>query len=205
MARWRRTNPLALAVLVTLFDHPRHPYDIARTLKTRHHDQSMRLNFGSLYAVVPALEREGFVEATEVERDGKRPERTVYRVTDDGIAEARDWLADLIARPTKEYLAFDAALTLIGAMEPDEVLALLDQRLGLLTTQLAASAAGREAAASQFGLPRLFLIETEYAEALLLAEIDFVSRLASELRDGSFPNLADWRAWSAGHRPDPAP
>lgn len=199
MARWRRTNPLALAVLVTLFDQPRHPYEIARTLKLRHHDQSMRLNFGSLYAVVSALEREGFVEATDVERDGKRPERTVYRVTDDGVAEARDWLAELLARPTKEYLGFEAALTLVGAMRPDDVLALLDQRLAALTTRLAQEVAGRSAATEQLALPRLFLIEGEYVEALLRAEIEFVARLVTELRDGTFPDLDAWRSWSAAH------
>ena len=56
MAR-RRNNPLALAALVTLFDEDRHPYDIAQTLKCRRHDQSMRLNFGSLYSVMKTLER----------------------------------------------------------------------------------------------------------------------------------------------------
>lgn len=201
MARWRRSNPLALAVLVTLFDQPRHPYDIARTLKSRHTDRSMRLNFGSLYSVVGTLERHGFIATVEVEREGNRPERTVYRVTDDGVAEARDWLADLIARPADEYLSFTAALTLVGAMQPDEVAPLLTERLASLTTQLAGSKAARAAAAAEFSLPRLFTIESEYHEALLQAEIDFVRDLADELRAGTFPDLDAWRAWSAGHTP----
>jgi DNA-binding PadR family transcriptional regulator len=197
MARWRRTNPLALAALVTLFDQPRHPYEIAQTMRQRGHDQSMRLNFGALYSVVSALEREGFIEAVEVERDGKRPERTVYRITDDGVAEARDWLTTLISTPAKQYHDFEAALTLLGAMRPDDVLALLEQRARHLHMEVARSVATRAAVAEQFGLIRLFMIEAEYAEALVRAELAFVEQFASELRDGTFPDLETWRAWSA--------
>lgn len=199
MARWRRTNPLALATLVTLFDADRHPYDIARTLRERHHDTSMRLNFGSLYSVVAALEREGFVRAADVERHGNRPERTVYRITGEGITEARAWLRELLGRPAKEYLAFEAALTLIGALPPDDVIDLLEQRLALLRAQLASSIAGRHAVMTEMGLPRLFLVESEYIEALTHAEITFVDGLVHELRDGSFDGLELWRSLTAGH------
>lgn len=141
MAR-RRNNPLALAALVTLFDEDRHPYDIAQTLKCRRHDQSMRLNFGSLYSVMKTLERNEYVEAVEVEREGRRPERTVYRITDDGVFEAQDWLADLVARPVKEYVGFEAALSLIGAMNPDDVIRLFRQRIGALKGDIAKLVAG---------------------------------------------------------------
>jgi DNA-binding PadR family transcriptional regulator len=203
MARWRRTNPLALAVLVTLFDQPRHAYEIAQTMKMRGNDQSMRLNFGSLYSVVAALEREGFIEAVEVERQGKRPERTVYRVTDDGVAEARDWLADLLSNPTKEYPSFAAALSLLGAMQPDDVVRLLEHRRRRLETQIAQSVATRAAVAAQFRIPRLFLVEVEYEEAMLRAELAFVEQLLGELADGTFPDLDQWREWSTLASPVP--
>lgn len=203
MSARRRTNVLALAVLVCLFDEDRHPYGIAQTLKLRHHDRSMRLNFGSLYSVVNALEREGFIEAVEVEREGKRPERTVYRITDDGVAEARDWLTDLLANPRKEYLTFEAGLTLLGAVAPDEALRVLEHRLARLKAELAQSVAARISIAHQLSLPRLFLIEAEYVEALWTAEIEFVERLVDELREGVFPDLDEWRSWSAAHDPHP--
>lgn len=203
MPRWRRNNPLALAVLVVLFDQPRHTYEIAQTMKQRGNDQSMRLSFGSLYSVVASLEREGFIEAIEVERQGRRPERTVYRVTDDGIAEARDWLADLLSSPTKEYPAFAAGLSLLGAMRPDDVIRLFEYRIKRLQTQIAQSAATRVAVAEQFRIPRLFVVEVEYEEAMLRAELAFVEQLVEELRDGTFPELEQWRAWSAHGDPPP--
>ena len=84
MPRWSRANPLALAVLVCLYEKPMHPYEVAQTLRQRAKQESVRLNYGSLYAVVDALEKRGFVKATGTVREGKRPERTVYEMTDEG-------------------------------------------------------------------------------------------------------------------------
>ncbi len=84
--RWSRSNPLALAVLVCLYEKPMHPYEVAQTLRQRAKQESVRLNYGSLYAVVEVLEKKGFIKATGTVREGKRPERTVYEITDDGVA-----------------------------------------------------------------------------------------------------------------------
>ena len=56
-------------------------------------DASIRLNYGSLYGVVETLLKRGLIEEQEVVREGRRPERTVYRITDDGRTEVDEWLA----------------------------------------------------------------------------------------------------------------
>ena len=94
MAR-NRSNPLALAVLICLYERSMHPYEVATTLRQRHKDDSVRLNYGSLYAVAGSLERRGLIAAEGTARAGRLPERTVYRITDAGRLEAHDWLADL--------------------------------------------------------------------------------------------------------------
>ncbi len=45
------SNPLALAVLACLFERPMHPYEMASTMRERHKDESIKLNYGSLYTV----------------------------------------------------------------------------------------------------------------------------------------------------------
>ena len=75
----RRSNPLALAVLACLTERPMHPYEMAATMRTRGQDASIRLNYGSLYGVVENLLKRGLLEEHEVVREGRRPERTVYR------------------------------------------------------------------------------------------------------------------------------
>jgi len=73
MGRRKLRNPLALAVLATLWQKPMHPYEIAQTLRRQGKDASTKINYGSLYTVVQSLEKHGFVEVTDVERQGNRP------------------------------------------------------------------------------------------------------------------------------------
>ena len=126
MAAANRSNPLALAVLICLVERPMHPYEVATTLRQRDKHESVRLNYGSLYAVVDSLERRGLIAAPGTAREGRLPERTVYELTEAGRVEAHDWLTDLIATPVKEYPAFEAALSFLPALPPDDVVALLE-------------------------------------------------------------------------------
>lgn len=174
-----------------------HPYEVSQTLRGRAKDESIRLNFGSLYAVVERLEAQKLVTPKETVRKGRRPERTIYEITESGRIEMTDWLSQLITVPAKEYLQFEAGLTLLPALAPDEARDALVQRTSALTLRLTQSRGARLQVA-QMGLPRLFDLEGEYAEALLVAELDFVRRLLKEMADDSLPGLAEWRSWHAG-------
>ena len=112
MTRRRVSNPLALAILGCLTERPMHPYEISTTLRERGKEGSIKLNYGSLYAVVEALQKHHLIEAQETTREGRRPERTVYAITPAGVEEFEDWLAELLSTPVKEYLAFEAGLSL---------------------------------------------------------------------------------------------
>ncbi len=192
MPRWSRSNPLALAVLVCLYEKPMHPYEVAQTLRQRAKQESVRLNYGSLYAVVESLEKKGFVKATGTVREGKRPERTVYAITDDGAREMNEWMTELISVPSKEYPAFMAGLSFLPSLHPDEALVALKQRSDLIKVKLAAMRgamkAGRDA-----GLPRLFEIEAEYEERQLSAELKFVTDLVEDMSSGELQGMEMWR------------
>jgi DNA-binding PadR family transcriptional regulator len=190
--RWSRSNPLALAVLVCLYEKPMHPYEVAQTLRTRAKEQSVRLNYGSLYAVVESLEKKGFIKATGTLREGKRPQRTVYEITDEGSLEMTDWLTELIGTPNKEYPAFQAGLSFLPALDPDDALAALRRRAEALTMKLVAMR-GAMQAATDAGLPRIFELESEYEERALSAEYAFVRALVEEMENGTLEGLEMWR------------
>jgi DNA-binding PadR family transcriptional regulator len=192
MPRWSRSNPLALAVLVCLYEKPMHPYEVAQTLRTRAKEQSVRLNYGSLYAVVESLEKKGFIKATGTLREGKRPQRTVYEITDEGSLEMTDWLTELIGTPNKEYPAFQAGLSFLPALDPDDALAALRRRAEALTMKLVAMR-GAMQAARDAGLPRIFELESEYEERTLTAEFAFVRALVEEMENGTLEGLELWR------------
>ena len=61
-----------------------HPYEMATVMRQRGKQQSIKLNYGSLYTVVQSLAKAGFIVAQETEREGRRPERTVYRLDPSG-------------------------------------------------------------------------------------------------------------------------
>jgi DNA-binding PadR family transcriptional regulator len=192
MSRRRVSNPLALAVLACLAERPMHPYEISTTLRSRGKERSIRLNYGSLYAVVESLQKHGLVVAQGTHREGRRPERTVYAITEAGQAEFEDWLAELLSTPTKEYSSLEAALSLMPGLPPDEVARLLGDRCTRLELRLRA-VQGEVELSRENGLPDLFLVETLFEAAMLEAELGFVRVLAADIRSGAFPGVATWR------------
>lgn len=190
--RRKVSNPLALAVLALLRERPMHPYEMGRTLRERHKQRSIKLNYGSLYMVVEQLTKAGFAVATETRRDASRPERTIYALTDEGRAELVDWMRQLISEPLKEYYAFEAGLALLPVLPPDEAVTLLRLRNAALQQQISEAEAGIEAAVAG-GLDRVFLVEEDYRLALSRAEQAFVADLVDQIEHGPPGALEQWR------------
>ena len=114
MAEKRKVaNLMALAVLATVVQRPMHRYEMASVMRARGKDRDMDIKWGSLYTVVANLEKNGFLEAVEVTRQGARPERTVYRITDTGRDELVAWTRELIAEPAAEQTRFVAGLSVL--------------------------------------------------------------------------------------------
>lgn len=193
MAQRRKVaNLLGLAVLATVVQRPMHPYEIASLLRARGKDDDMAVKWGSLYTVVRNLAKHGFIEVVESQRDGARPERTIYRLTAAGLAELRDWTRELVATPRPEHPPFKAGLSVLTALTPDEAVAALRERVAGLERQIATQ---RAKLAEYTDVPRLFLVEDEYELAVREAELTWVRGLLDELVDETFPELAAWRKW----------
>lgn len=200
MTRRKVSNPLALAILALVAERPMHPYEMAALLRSRGKDQSIRLNFGALYAVVDALTRHGLIAVRETAREGRRPERTIYEITEAGRVEFVHWLSELLAVPVKEYPQFEAALSLLPGLTVEDAVAMLESRLhALLLEQEARRSLMRLAAES--GLPRLFAIEAEFEMAMREAEMEFTRALVEDIRSGRLDGLDVWRSF---HRPGAA-
>jgi len=178
--RQRPQNLLALAVLALLSERPMHPYEMAATMRERHKEESIKLRYGSLYTVVEQLQRDGLIVPHETSRDGRRPERTVYTITDVGRAELTAWMSDLLRWPVKEYPRFMAALSLLAVLPPTRVTPLLRERLQHLDLAIQ-TRRGVHAGLLQSGLPSLFHIEDEYEIALMEAEHRFVRQFIERI------------------------
>ena len=133
----------------------------------------IKLSYGSLYTVVDNLAKHDPIKAMEASREGRRPERTAYRITDEGAAELQDWLLELLGTPVKEYPQFEAALSEMAVLSPTQV-----TRCAPAPGSGAAQAdpgrpAGRARAACA-GCPGCCCIESEYHLVLREAELAWV-------------------------------
>ena len=191
MTRRKVSNPLALAVLACLYERPMHPYEIASTLRERHKDESIKLNYGSLYSVVESLKGHALITEQETERQGNRPERTVYQITDAGRLELIDWLSELLCRPVKEFTRFEAGLSLLPVLPPKDVVALLEERCRRLVVELEQYQTLRKLVATH-QVPRLFLIESEYRMILREAELKWTRALIADITSGSLEGMDRW-------------
>ena len=155
-----RSNPLALAVLACLLERPMHPYEVSQTLEVA---PSTRAS-ASTTARSTAWSRgwSGGSSSTPGRRCARAggPSGRSTRSPTPACVELTDWLSDLVATPAKEYLQFEAALSFLAALPPDEALGAapraLRQRLELRLAQHPACGRPRE----RPGLPRLFMLES---------------------------------------------
>ncbi|MEO3744881.1 PadR family transcriptional regulator [Plantactinospora sp. B5E13] len=100
-------------VLGLLATGPAHGYELRRRYDDLFADAGVEVNIGQIYVTLGRLERDGLVSHT-TESGGDRRDRKVYRLTEDGAAELRDW----VTRPSDTPL-----------VKPDVLLRLVTARL----------------------------------------------------------------------------
>jgi DNA-binding PadR family transcriptional regulator len=189
------TSILFLVVLSLLAERPMHPYEIHRWIRYRCMDRVVKVTAGSLYHAVERLHRGGLIQPLETEREGRRPERTIYAITEAGRDRLYEMLERLLAEPTSAYSSFAAALSVMHHLSPETVASLLRRRVLALESHLVA----QDRLVTNLlegGLPRSALVEVEYEQALRRAELEWVQRLIDELEAGRLP----WPTHGTWHR-----
>ncbi len=176
-----RLTTLAACVLNLLRQHPMHPYEMRMTIQHRDHGHIVRLRGASLYDTVDRLAKGGLIEATETSRDGRRPERTVYKLTEAGAEEFEPWLKEGLERPVNDYPHFAAVLAFTYGTRKTEVVEALRRRATMLESEIAATKVKLRATVETYGLPRIFVIEEEYLLTMKRAELEWIGKLVEDL------------------------
>jgi DNA-binding PadR family transcriptional regulator len=181
-----RTQPkdmVALTTLGLLSEQPCHPYELQRLLKERHKAYAVGKT-RSLYRAIEELEAAGYIEPLETSREGRRPERTVYRITPEGSEELENWLADLLSTPVDETPVFRVAVGLLGYITQERAETALATRVVALRARVSALDSTLSMAQDDLGLPRLVLLELEHAMALATAEVDWIRSILADMQRG---------------------
>jgi DNA-binding PadR family transcriptional regulator len=177
-------DTIALTVLALLCEQPRHPYEIQRVIQERHKAWAMGRT-RSLYHAVDRLLADGLIEPVETSREGKRPERTVYRITEEGREEYTAWLSELIYEPVAdEHPYFLVALSFLATLPMPAALDALKVRAIALEGQVAGVEVWQRALRSDLRLPRPVVIEVEYFLAVRQAELAWVRSVVADIENG---------------------
>jgi DNA-binding PadR family transcriptional regulator len=172
-------NPVVLAALGALLERPMHAYQLAGVLAER----GVPANRGSLYNTLQSTTRAGWTEPRPVQREGARPQRTPYALTAAGQAELARRLDRQVREPRREFPQFLGAVSHLGVLGPERAAGALTERAGRLAALIAEDQRRMDEALAQ-NVPRLFVIEAEYALAMLRAEHAWVLALADEVASG---------------------
>jgi DNA-binding PadR family transcriptional regulator len=129
------------------------------------------------------LERDGWIVPFEREKEGRRPERTIYQLTESGRDVLLRWLSQLLARPMREYPHFVAGLMFMHHLAADQAASDLQERTASLEAQIT-KLVHVLAELRARGLTRLSLIEVEHKIAMLEAERNWVRKLEKEITEG---------------------
>ena len=179
----RAQRVIGLTALALLTERPLHPYQMQRLLRDRHKDYAEGRT-RALYRAIEEMEASGWIELAETTREGRRPERTVYRITPEGREVLSDWLADLLERPVREHLVFTAAVGLLAYMSQERALSALQARVLSLRAELAARDEAGLVLEQELRLPRIVLLEHEHERVLREAELRWVVSLVDDIRSG---------------------
>lgn len=184
-------SPTALAVLVLLQEAPMHPYRMWHLIKNRGKDEVINVRQRtSLYQTIDRLLRSNLIVIQETEQEERRPERTIYAITDSGRRTALVWLKEMLSDTGNRFPPFPAALAHLPLLPPEEAAAALEQRASRLQEEINRIKALLETHGST--IPRLFLIESEYQRAMLKAEFAWVTELVTDLRYGRLTWSEEW-------------
>jgi DNA-binding PadR family transcriptional regulator len=180
-------TPLGIAILGLLLEHPMHPYEMFQTFVARSEDRIVKVRPGSLYHTVERLDRDGLVRATGTEREGNRPERTTYEITDTGHDRMLERITEMLAEWKYEYPEFPLALAEAHNLPRDTVIRLLQKRVLMLRGQLELVGRAVDQVEGK-NLDRKYWIEASYLRVLTQAETDWIESLIDELKNGTI----DW-------------
>lgn len=188
----RPLAPMAILVLGLLCERPMHPYEMLQTTTERREDRLLKFRPGTLYHSVDRLSVNGLIEVHEVVREGNRPERTVYSITDAGRDALRESLEEILARHPAEYPELYLALSEAHGLPRRRVVELLRQRRIRMREELDGMTAGMEAVRAQ-GKPEMFYLDMSCRLATRRAQLDWLDDLIARLERGDLDSGGiDW-------------
>ena len=154
---------------------PMHGHRLRLEAERNHVHLWTDITVGAVYGAMKRLASEGLLRALGSEREGNRPARQVFEITDAGRAALAVLRREGLTEVWFKYDPFDLALTRIEAENLDTLPSVLAERLSKVQAMLAESKRINEGAREYVGLAKQWALRhTEYR---LEAEVAYLTDL----------------------------
>ncbi|TNC20700.1 PadR family transcriptional regulator [Amycolatopsis alkalitolerans] len=175
-----------MAILELLHEKPMHPYEMTQIMRHRRVDLRVKLRPGSLYHTVERLEAQQFIEVVDTQRQGRRPERTVYAMTEKGQDTFSDQVRDMLSTPAQEYPQYPVALSAANELDEGDAVEQLKRRVVNLKARIAADEVVIEQVLKE-DLPDMWWIEHAFSHHQRKSELAWTEGLIADLESGRIP------------------
>jgi len=166
---------------------PVHGYFLRRELMSWHVNEWANIQPGSIYNALKTLKHDGYIQESGTETAGKRPERTMYRTTTQGVVE----LLQLLRKILWTVETFDTAPTMaltsfMFLLSRSEVAAALRMRITEIDARITSN--GFDIAdVSRFSTTPDYVREIfELSSLRLAAEQEWTRRLLERISAGEY-------------------
>jgi DNA-binding PadR family transcriptional regulator len=189
------TTRLLVLGVVRIFQ-PVHGYDVRRELVSWHVEEWAQLAPGSIYSQLKTLAKEGLVEHAGTNQVGGRPERTMYKITPRGEQELSELLRETLWQWRMPIDPLVAAISLMGLLKRDELIAGLEARQAIITGGVAHA---------EYAINAIDDIETpahvremlRLINARVAAELGWSKAFVARLKKGEYRTLEN-PVWAPG-------
>ncbi|KQU94297.1 PadR family transcriptional regulator [Devosia sp. Root105] len=166
---------------------PVHGYFLRRELMTWHVDEWANIQPGSIYNALKSLKQDGYIQENGTEAAGKRPERTIYQTTPNGVVELmrllRQTLWTVETFDTKPVMALTSFMFLLSRAE---VVAALKVRIAEIDAKVASNGFDISDVAKSSTTPAYVREIFELSSLRLRAEQEWARGLYDRILSGAY-------------------
>jgi DNA-binding PadR family transcriptional regulator len=175
-----------LVILGLLRGKPLYGYELKHIIE-EHMGDWTDIAFGSIYYALGKLAEEGFIEQVAVEREGRRPSRSVYQITGAGQAEFLRLLREVWSEVERHYHAIDIGLAFMEVLPREEIIGYLRGRIAQLEGILHHVAEHRAEQMARPEVPATAAAVFDHGLAHFQAELDWTRDMLDKVEAGIYP------------------
>lgn len=173
-----------MVILGLLRERPLYGYEIKQIIE-EHMSDWTSIAFGSIYFAIDKLSAEKFVEKISIEKDGNRPSRSVYQITDSGREEFVSLLRESWQKIERHYYSIDVCLFFLDSLPLAEIKKYLYERQAVLQQTVSYIQQHQKEQMSNPNVPQI--ADAIFYHALLHneAELNWVTNLVKKIESGT--------------------